>query len=306
MQYDYIVIILNYNSFELLDRAIATVRECASGTYRICIVDNCSSRKDEQEELMTLKADDVDILLLNTNDGYGAGNNRAFFYLRKKYNFRFTVIMNPDIELLDNNTIEGIIKAAECNNAVGGQPLVWNYHYGDDPKIQINIGKVADYSTLCVQSSLPLRLIFKDIFKDTMFLNEMPYDKHIKYEMPSGAFFLIKSNVFEEIGGFDNDTFLYGEETILAYKLHDHGYNLIFCPEYVVKHLQGATTGYNRFKWDKKRLNNMLESRNIYLKKYLKVGKVKILFFDLLMYADYILRKIYVSLKAKQERKKDV
>ena len=178
--------------------------------------------------------------------------------------------------------IRRIINSCEQGKAVGGQPLVWNYYYGNDPRRQINIGKAVEYWDLCIQSNLILRIIFRKRFNKLMYINEMPYMTHIEYQMPSGAFFVLKKDVYNEIEGFDENTFLYGEETILAYKLKQKEYHLLFCPEYCVKHLQGATTGYDRYSWDGKRLQYLKQSRNIYAKEYLKCNKFQIWILELL------------------------
>lgn len=301
MIYDYIVIILNYNSFEYLNVALESLRKYAIGSYKICIVDNNSSRENEREKLLELKADDVEILLLENNCGYGEGNNKAVSYMNTKYEAKYIVIMNPDIEITQLGTVEGVIRKAEENSAVGGQPLVWNYYYSDNPKTQINIGKTVGYGGLCIQSSLFFRLLFKKQFENIMFIKEMPYNEHIKYHMPSGAFFVIRKDVYEEINGFDSGTFLYGEESILAFKLNKCGYDLLLCPEYTVKHLQGATTGYDRYCWDIKRLNYIKQSRNVFAKKYLKCNTIQIWFLDMILNFDFVARKIYVMFNKKRK-----
>lgn len=295
---DYVVIILNYNSSEYIRKAINTIRECSTGVFRICVVDNNSPREGEKEILLELKNEhDIEVLLLNSNEGYGSGNNRAFQYMKSKYSFKYTVIMNPDIELIESGTIEKVIKGVEENGAVGGQPLVWNCYYGNDPEVQINIGKAVNYWGLCVISSVVLRCVFRNYFNKLVFINEMPYKKHIEYDVPSGAFFIIRTDVFQEISGFDDETFLYGEESILGYKLSVKGYHMVLCPEYVVKHLQGVSTGYDRYSWDKKRLEYIQQSRKVYMKKYLKCGKIKINIMIFILWIDYVMRKIYVQLK---------
>lgn len=302
MIYDYIAIILNYNSSDIIDVAIDSIRKNASGLYKICVVDNNSSIDHEKEKLLALESDDVDVLLLDKNAGYGAGNNKAVEYMNSRYETKYYVIMNPDIELIEKGTIEGIIDNCEQNKAAGGQPLVWNYYYGDDPRMQINIGKVAKYWDLCIQSNLILRIIFKKRFDDLMYINEMPYKTHIEYQMPSGAFFILRKDVYNEIEGFDERTFLYGEEAILAFKLKQRNYHLLFCPEYRVKHLQGATTGYDRYSWDGRRLQYLKQSRNIYARTCLKCNQFQIWILDLLLDVDSLIRRLYISLRQKKEK----
>ncbi len=57
-------------------------------------------------------------------------------------------------------------------------------------------------------------------------------------DSPSGAFFLVKREVFEEVGGFDEDYFMYGEDLDLAYKIKERGYKIFFYPKYKAIHLK--------------------------------------------------------------------
>ena len=106
---------------------------------------------------------------------------------------------------------------------------------------------------------------FSNIFKDTMggilyrlssllpFLSEpltaisrpFTYNLHIKNEEPvrlypdwiSEAFFVIRGDVFREIGGFDS-TLRYHEGQVLAHDLHRSGYKVMFWPEIHARHLE--------------------------------------------------------------------
>ena len=125
--------------------------------------------------------------------------------------------MNPDVLVLDNGTIEGMIEQIETkDHIVGGQPLVWNCYYGDDAALQQNIRVVPTYMDLCMLSFEPLKILMRSRYKRMIYQNRMPFNEEIEYRVPSGAFFLIKANIFDEMGKFDEETFLYYEEHIIG------------------------------------------------------------------------------------------
>ena len=54
-----------------------------------------------------------------------------------------------------------------------------------------------------------------------VYYKERPYERLIDFEVPSGCFFIIKTDAFMKVGMFDERTFLYAEEIILGYKLKE-------------------------------------------------------------------------------------
>lgn len=77
--------------------------------------------------------------------------------------------------------------------------------------MQINIRKVFTYSDMIINASWVLEHIFKKKFNESVYFSEKPYNSNIVFEVPSGAFFLINTDIFERVGFFDESTFLYAE-----------------------------------------------------------------------------------------------
>jgi len=57
----------------------------------------------------------------------------------------------------------------------------------------------------------------------------------------SGAFFLIRRDVFEEVGGFDERYFMFAEEMALCWQVREHGYGVAAVPDAVVTHVEGLS-----------------------------------------------------------------
>ena len=271
----YAVIILNYNTAEDCYLAVESIRKAATcKEYRICIVDGGSTKEDEKSKLKKLEAEDVEVLLLDNNVGYAKGNNEGIKYLSDKYDFQYTVIMNPDVIIEEVGTIEGLIESLcrRGESVVGAQPLVAGMDTDIPADMQVNIRKVFTYSDMLINSSWILKRIFKNRYKGSLYLQERPYTKEILFEVPSGAFFVIKTDVFKQIGFFDEETFLYGEELILGYKLKQMGKKFVLVPKFKVLHYQGKSTQAHKGKTTKKTEDFAMNSKDIYFRKYLKVN----------------------------------
>ncbi len=87
----------------------------------------------------------------------------------------------------------------------------------------------------------------------------------------SGCFMLVRAELFETVGGFDPDTFLYSEEPILAERLKAVGKKMYYCPSVSVTHMEGGTTKTTFNKPHLKRI--MVESNCIYYRKYLHIPR---------------------------------
>lgn len=66
--------------------------------------------------------------------------------------------------------------------------------------MQINIRKVFTYSDMIINASWVLKHIFKKKFNESVYFSERPYNSNIVFEVPSGAFFLINTDIFERVG----------------------------------------------------------------------------------------------------------
>lgn len=284
------VVLLNYNTTDDVKSAIASIEKYTHIPYRICVVDN-NSRKDERDKLKSFNAQATNFIFLDENKGYGNGNNQGVRYLQEKYSPQYLLIMNPDVSIIADNTIDELIYKLDSNkgNSICGiQPLVWTPRLGIEANKQINIRSLMTYWDCCISSFHVLGAIFKKRSSKLVYRSEMPYTKDIKYEVPSGCFFIVDSELFKKIDYFDSKTFLYNEEMILGYKFNKLGYKFLLSVDHKVQHEQGVSTGERHNKVSAFVKKCQKQSLNVYMQDYLKVGRFKILIVDLLIELNYI------------------
>lgn len=296
------IVILNYNTAEDVQNAISSICNFTHVSYKICVVDNNSSFED-REKLNGLKSQHVDILLLNENRGYGSGNNEGVKFLQEKYAPQYLLIMNPDVTIIEDNTIDDLINKLQTNHdnhVCGVQPLVWTPRFGGEANKQINIRSLMTYWDCCISSFHILGAIFKQNSSRMVYRDDMPYVHDIVYEVPSGCFFIVNSDLFKEIDYFDHKTFLYNEEMIVGYKFDQIGYKFLLSVDHKVLHEQGVSTGERRNKVSGFVKKCQKQSLNVYMRDYLKVGRFKVMFVDMLIELNYIGKYIkYNVLKKK-------
>lgn len=212
-----VVIILNYNDY-------ARTQECIDRLIRInvsadmVIVDNCST--DNSYSVLREKYIDsrhVKVIKSERNGGYSYGNNYGIRYARTINEYEYICIMNPDVKLesdylgklcdtLSNHKeIAAISALMFFNGKFEMQNIAWNIPRGKEIYRPLSLLRKKE------KGNLVFNVIENSI---------------VKTEIVPGSFFIIKTKVYDEIGGLDEGTFLYNEENILGIQIKKRGYSL--------------------------------------------------------------------------------
>jgi hypothetical protein len=226
---------------------LASIKKSRQKTsYEIIVVDNSSTR-------LSLRG--LKYIKSQRNVGYGAGNNLGASVAKGKYLF----ILNPDTKVLPG-TIDVLVNFLEKNKKAAMVA----------PNLLDKKGKV--FPQLGSRTLTPLRGIVALSFLNKLFpnnriskeywLKDMPMDKLREVDAVPGSAFMIRRDVFEKVGRFDENFFLFFEESDLGKRVKDAGYKIFITPKAEVIHY-----------WDRKKksqkVNKAFEkSRFYYFKKH--------------------------------------
>ena len=168
------------------------------------------------------------------NLGFGRANNLA--YANSKG--RWVLLLNPDTVVLDR-AIEKLLKFADAHPeaaAVGGRTLKRD---GKTLERSCCWGSPGMWPLFC--KAFGLHIIFKN---SPIFNREaMDYwqrDSVREVGVITGCCLMIRRDVYEATGGFDDRFFMYAEETDLCWRMKEKG-KLLFCPEAQIIHLVGES-----------------------------------------------------------------
>lgn len=248
------VIIVHYRVKEILFTCIKSILEQTKNiNFEIIVVDN-DEKKHIKKDLIR-KFPHV-IYVPNDNKGFGQGSNVGAGYARGEYLF----FLNPDTTLV-NNAVVSLVSFLKNNKKAAIVAPILQDQNGDVFELQ-------GLSTLT-----PLRGVFALSFINKFFPNNSiskkywlsGWDKSKIKELDCvpGTAFMIKKRLYEKIGGFDNNFFLYFEEFDLCKRVKDLGYKLYIIPQGRVVHLWGKSTAHRND------LNEIFrESRFYYFKKH--------------------------------------
>ncbi len=247
------VIILNYKDYNMSINCSNIVLE--TDVAEVIVVDNYSS--DGCIDKLKKGLDKRVKLILNpNNNGYAYGNNLG---AKNSKDVDYLLFMNPDVEI--NN--DAIVKMTEFLDKHKEFAMV-------APRVEedfIQGWKVRSFKEeLVAMSSILTKLTNKTRKLDIS-------NKINIVECISGACFMIRKDVFFNIGLFDEDTFLFFEENILGVKLKNKGFKNAILNYCTYKHKHSAII--KKEISIKRNLKIKEESRKVYIFKYIKPNKIQ-------------------------------
>ncbi|MDN5345976.1 MAG: hypothetical protein PWQ73_473 [Petrotoga sp.] len=258
---DLAFIVLNYQTPGLTIGAVENIRQNIIGiNYKILVVDNGSSDNSFCEiKEHFVGCDSVEVISTGRNLGYAQGNNIGLNFVKERWpKCKYVAIMNPDVRFFPNTnlfrlcyflekeeSLAAIAPVHLLNGKLNCEQVAWKIPQGTDD--------------ILLNFSITNR-VFRPV-RQPLLVNEQA----ISYvEVIPGSFFIIKFNVFESIGFFDENTFLYCEERILGKKLKNKGYKLAVDWKTFYLHLHDHK---------KSHLRHLLKDYNILLKSRIHFNK---------------------------------
>lgn len=287
-----VAIILNYNTPEL---SIKLAKKLGGWMINTIVVDNNS--KDNSRELLKKELDSLDrvrLLFLKENIGYAKGNNAGIAFAIKYFTeIEYIAIINPDIEIISKESLNNMVKALKEDDHIAGITALTiynNYFYGYNPCAT----KLLSPGQLIFSDVYPIKkLIRREYSKFEVVANNVAYVDKVQ-----GCFFIMKKNIFSEIGFFDEGTFLYYEEDIIAEKIRQKNMRMGVLLTECIKHNHSLKDiemqNYNRRKFYNE---CTLQSKKHYMLDVLKTKKSVWRISYIFDFATRMIKDLFVKLR---------
>lgn len=250
MKIEVSIIIVNYNTKQLTLDCLKSIYEyTANVEFEVILIDNASV-DDSVEEIRNIFPF-VKVIESNKNLGFGKANNLGAEHALGE----MLLFLNSDTILI-NNSVKILYDFLIQNPDAGvcGGNLV-----------DININPATSFSVSKPSVCSDIDYFFFNIFSKLIYKN-IYYNYSSKpmkiYGSISGADYMVRKEVFDDVGGFDKDFFMYYEETELSYRIIKKGYNIYNVPSVKIIHLEGASEVVKE-----KSLDRTLISKKIYYQK---------------------------------------
>lgn len=220
------VVILNWNGRHILQQYLPSVVQHSSADAQIIIADNGST--DDSLTFLAEQYPQIPIISLDRNYGFAGGYNRAL----KQVDADYFILLNDDVEVTPN-WIPPVIEMMENNPTCAiCQPKLKMY---DDKKTFEYAGGAGGFIDKLGYPFCRGR-IFSDLEQD-----DSQYDDNCRIFWATGAAMFIKSSVWKELNGFDDDFFAHMEEIDLCWRANNAGHMVGYCAQSTVYHKGGGT-----------------------------------------------------------------
>ncbi|MBT8282308.1 MAG: glycosyltransferase family 2 protein [Muriicola sp.] len=222
---DIAVVILNWNGEALLERYLPSVIEYSEGA-RIYVADNAST--DGSVEFLKKNYPEVSLIQNSVNGGFAGGYNEAL----KHIDAEIYCLLNSDVEVTPNWLLP-IQKVFQNEPEVAIiQPKILDLLRPEYFEYAGAAGGFLD------QLGYPFcrGRIFQALEKD-----QGQYNDTKEIFWATGACMFIRKNVFDTLGGFDEDYFAHQEEVDLCWRAQNKGYKVFYVGASEVFHLGGST-----------------------------------------------------------------
>lgn len=273
------VVIVNWNAGGLLRECVASLVRHHSGLIdAVVVVDNASSdgslvslegMGDLPFHLKTIRSD--------RNTGFGNACNRGSVLAATKY----ILFLNPDTRVYANSLQAPVeLMQAEANSDIGVAGIQLIDEFG---AISRSCGRFPSVGMFAAKIIALNRLKFWRHLD--MHVSDWSHDTTRDVEHVIGAFYLMRRELFERVGKFDERFFVYLEDLDLSLRVHRSGYRSVYLAEAQAFHAGGGTSRQVKAQ----RMFYSLRSRLLYGFKHFSANRAWALLF-LTMFAEPLTR----------------
>jgi GT2 family glycosyltransferase len=244
------VIILDYNALPYLVKLYESIcKSVLTSQIEVILVDNASA----DDSLNIIKKTNYRHPKINFrylqnggNIGFAAGNNRAVAI--SDHTSKYVLFLNPDTSV-EPNTFQGMIDYLEANPHIDTATCHVTLTLTGQLQPECHRGFPTPWNSFC-HFFLPfLSKIFPKVaLFNGYLLGHLDYSKVQQIDCCVGAFYMLKREVGEKVGWWNEKYFMYGEDLDFCYKVKKAGHNLYFIPFYKINHYQGISSGIKKAK----------------------------------------------------------
>ncbi|MBC8549510.1 MAG: glycosyltransferase family 2 protein [Candidatus Brocadiales bacterium] len=224
-------IIVNWNTRDILMDCLNSIYKTVTDIeVEVYVVDNNST--DGSQAAVKKQFPDVKLIENKANTGFAHANNQALRIMQG----RFAVLLNSDAVLKENSVKKLLAFMTTTSRAgIAGVQLL-----NDDGSRQNSIDNFPSTETEIFNKSI-LRLFFPGKYPSKNRIHENP----IEVDSVIGACMMVRKEAMDEVGVFDEDYFIFLEETDWCFRMYKKGWKVYHVPDAEVFHLSGHSKKKN-------------------------------------------------------------
>ncbi len=231
---------INYNNEKITLDWLASMEKINKENFSLdlVIVDNDSSKQFSLPKKDQKK--NIHVIISEENTGFTGGNNIGIEFALKN-GADYILIINNDT-IADPNLIKNLLEVLDKNEKIGiTAPKIYfakGHEFHKEMYTSKDLGKVIWYAGGEIDWAN-----IKSIHRGVNEIDKGQYQVSEKTDFISGCCMLIKKEIFQKVGLFDDRGFMYYEDAIFCEKAKRNGYELWYVPNAMLWHLNAASSG---------------------------------------------------------------
>ncbi len=217
-------IVVNYNGERSIERCLGAILNQSHRGFHILVIDN-NSNDGSIEMIRRIKADssaDIELIINKENLGFAKAVNRGIEVASSKY----IALVNNDA-ILKNNWLEKMVNAAR-----------------EDDKAGMFASKIYFMNGILNSVGHAVYRGFAVMERGWFEKDEGQYDHSVYVPGACAAAAFYRNELFDDIGLFDEDYFMYNEDVDLSLRALLMGWRIRYVPEAIAYHIHSASTGF--------------------------------------------------------------
>lgn len=231
---DLSIVIVNWNTKDLLDQCLGALRESVlKGGYQVIVVDNHSS--DGSSAMVKEKYSFVKLVENDENLGYGKAYNQG----TKLAEGRYILHLNSDT-VVSQETLENMVEFMDSHPDAGiaSCKLVTSHGRLDRPcKRSFPTPMTSLYQAIGLTRLFPRSRIFSYYY-----LGHLDPDQVHEVDSVMGAFLMIRAEAVKQVGLLDEQFYIYGEDLDWCLRVKEAGWKVYYNPAATAVHQHGASS----------------------------------------------------------------
>lgn len=238
---DLSVLIVSYNTKDLLLQSLssltASLKKTPSVSYEVIVVDN-GSTDGSTEAVKELKAKEIKLIENKKNVGFGAANNIA----AKAASGTYLLPLNSDT-IVNNVDFDKLLAIMDKHRDIGVLTIKLLLPDGSiDPASHRGFPTLwRSFTYFSKLEALTKKIPIFNQFFGGYHLTHHDLSTEHEIDSPSGAFYLTRKELYDKVGGFDEDFFMYGEDLDLSWRIKKMGYKIWYYPYQSITHIKGQS-----------------------------------------------------------------
>lgn len=222
------IIIVNWNTRDITRNCLRSIRRQVERiSYEVIVVDNASS--DGSVEMIRSEFPEASLIANDDNIGFGRANNQGMRVARGRY----FLLLNSDTLVIDDS-VQRLVSFVESDARIGiaGCKLLF-----EDLTLQGSCSRFPSIKIALLEDLMLYKFLSRRQQGELLLNGYWNHDHTRDVDAVWGAAMLVRREVFNQSGGFDETIFMYGEDLELCMRVHDLGWRITFAHDCRIVHL---------------------------------------------------------------------